>query len=110
VRVSLLGRKLLLLGSKGLTRDYHPYTSSVWGFEAMPYIISKVFIQKHTCNELLYLIFIILLLSFVFKQKQDKSENDWIDLKHAYSFHCCKNKFLRVNITMTSKKVTHENK
>src|SRR3954471_20432505 len=43
-----LEKKLLLQGSKGLTRDYLPYISGVWEFETMPVHHQQGLIQKHT--------------------------------------------------------------
>src|SRR3954463_3748988 len=48
IRVFCSEKKLLLQGSKGLTRDCLPYISGVWEFETMPVHHQQGFIQKHT--------------------------------------------------------------
>lgn len=39
-------KKLILLGSKGLTKGYLPYTSDVWVYKTTPYITNKVLFKS----------------------------------------------------------------
>lgn len=39
-------KKLILLGSNGVSRYYITYTSGVWEFGTMPYIVNKVFFKR----------------------------------------------------------------
>src|SRR3954468_23609715 len=50
-------KKLLLQGSKGLTRVALPYITSVWGLETMPVHPQRGFIQKHTIRDFALLFF-----------------------------------------------------
>ena len=75
----LYEKKLLLHGSKGLSRVYLPYISSVWGFETMPVHPQQGFVQKHTIRNFTSLDFDFLLW-ILLDQAFDTNEKVWVNV------------------------------
>ena len=88
-------------GSKGLTRDYLPYNSTVWDLKQRLYIISEVY-SKAYCRDCGIIFAILPLRLRVFNRELNITKGNknafwnsvykWIDSRQIYVMHWWNNK------------------